>query len=85
MENENIMFEEVMDNEVETYEAESEKSGLGGVALMAIGAIGAAAIGAAVTFGKKLWDKHKAKKELRKPDEDEIVEVTDEDIAEVTE
>lgn len=82
-------------NEIETYEDNNvyegevvetgaENSDLGALAFMAIGALGAAAIGAAVTFGKKLWNKHKAKKELRQPDEDAPVEVTEEEIADVT-
>lgn len=81
-------------NEMETYEDNTvyegdvvetgkENSYLGALAFMAIGAAGAAAIGAALKLGKKLWAKHKAKKELRCPDEDEIVEVTEEDIEEI--
>ena len=81
-------------NEMETYEDNTvyegeivetgkENSDLGALAFMAIGAAGAAAIGAAVKLGKKLWAKHKAKKELKLIPEDAPVEVTDEDIADV--
>lgn len=83
MEN-NVMFEEINYEETTPVEVETEESGLSGAAFMAIGALGAAAIGAAVTFGKKLWKKHKDKKELRKPDEETPVELSDEDIAEIT-
>ena len=52
---------------------------------MAIGAGLAVAVGAAIKLGKKLWAKHKAKKELRQPKEGENVEVTDEQVKEITE
>ena len=84
MDYENVMNEEtVMTTENEVIE--TEKSGLGAVAILAIGAVGAAVIGAAATFGKKLWNKHKAHTELRQPDPEEPVELTDEDIAAVIE
>lgn len=71
---------EVMD----TVEVESEESGIGAgmAALITAGAVAAGA--AAVHWGKKLWAKHKAKKELRKPDEDQPVELSNEDIEKVT-
>ena len=84
MENEIMNYEdEVMENEVDIYEMESEESGIGTGLAMLIGAGITAAGVAAVGLGKKLWAKHKAKKELRCPDEDEIVEVTEEDIEEI--
>ena len=86
MENNELEMMNFEDNTVyegEIVETGEENSGLGALAFMAIGAAGAAAIGAAVTFGKKLWAKHKAKKELRQPDEEAPVEVTEEDIADV--
>lgn len=85
---ENIeMIEETedMNPEFDTVEVDTEESGLGKMAILAIGAIGTAAIGAAVAIGKKLWNKHKAKTALRQPDEEEPVEVTEEMIEEVTE
>ena len=84
--NELEMMETYEDNTVyegDIVETGNENSDLGALAFMAIGAIGAAAIGAVVTVGKKLWTKHKAKKELCQPDEDAPVEVTEEDIEDV--
>ena len=77
---ETVEADEVMD----PVEVETEESGIGAgmVALIATGAVAACA--AAVHWGKKAWAKHKAKKELRKPNEDQPVEVTDEDIEEIT-
>lgn len=71
---------EVMD----PVEVETEESGIGAGMVALICAGGAAAIAAAVHWGKKAWAKHKAKKELRTPDEDAPVELTDEDIEEIT-
>ena len=70
---------EVMD----IVEVEPEESGIGAgmVALITAGVVAAGA--AAVHWGKKLWAKHKAKKELRKPDGDKPVEPSDEEIEEV--
>lgn len=70
---------EVMD----AVEVETEDTGIGAgmVALITAGVVAAGA--AAVHYGKKLWAKHKAKKELRKPDEDKPVEVTEEMIEQV--
>ena len=86
MENEMMNFEEVTNNyEDVTVETGEEKAGLSGLVFMAIGAASVIALKKGVDLGKKLWDKHKAKKELRQPDEDAVVEVTDEDIAEVVE
>ena len=71
---------EVMD----AVEVESEESGIGAgmAALITAGVVAAGA--AAVHWGKKLWAKHKARKELRKPDEDQPVELSDEGIENVT-
>ncbi len=77
-------IETVETNEdMDPVEVETEESGIGAgmVALIATGAVAACA--AAVHWGKKAWDKHKAKKELRKPNEEQPVELTDEQIEEV--
>ena len=86
MENNEIMNyeDEVMENEVDIYEMESEESGIGTGLAMLIGAGITAAGVAAVTFGKKWIAKRKAKKELRLVDEDDFVEVTDEQVKSVT-
>lgn len=85
MENEIMNYEdEVMENEVDIYEMESEESGIGTGLAMLIGAGITAAGVAAVGLGKKLWAKHKAKKELKLVDKDDFVEVTDEQIESVT-
>lgn len=76
--------DEVMDTEIATAEAESEETGIGTGVAMLIGAGLTLAVGAAVKVGKKLYAKYKAKKELRKPNDDDAVEVTDEDIENVT-
>ena len=87
--NEEIMNyeEEVMTPDYDIIEEGTGegKSGLGSMAFMAIGA--ALAVGGTYLAkgAKKLWNKHKAKKELRQPNDGEIVEVTDEQIMEVAE
>lgn len=85
MENEIMNYEEeVMENEVDVFETEPEESGIGtGLAILIGAGITAAGV-AVVGLGKKLWAKHKAKKELRLVDEDDFVEVTDERVEEVT-
>lgn len=70
--------------EMDPVEVDTEESGIGAGMVALICAGGAAAFAAAVHFGKKMWAKHKTKKELRMPDEENIVEVTDEDIEKVT-
>ncbi len=85
MENEIMNYEnEVMENEVDICEMESEESGIGTGLAMLIGAGITAAGVAVVGLGKKLWANHKAKKELRLVDKDDFVEVTDERVEEVT-
>ena len=85
MENEIMNYEdEVMENEVDIYEMESEESGIGTGLAMLIGAGITAAGVAVVGLGKKLWAKHKANKELKLVDKDDFVEVTDEQIKNVT-
>lgn len=85
MENEIMNYEnEAMENEVEICEMESEESGIGTGLAMLIGAGITAAGVAVVGLGKKLWAKHKAKKELRLVDEEDFVEITDERIEDVT-
>lgn len=79
MENEIMNYEEV---EVIEMEPEAEKSsGMSTGGAMLLGAALTAATAVVVKLGKKLWKKHKAQKELRKPED--YVEVTDEDIADV--
>lgn len=80
---EEIETEETIE-EMYPVEVETEESGIGAGMVALICAGGAAAIAAAVHWGKKAWANHKAKKALRKPDEDKLVEITDEDIEEVT-
>ena len=85
MENEIMNYEnEVMENEVDIYEMESEKSGIGTGLAMLIGAGITAAGVAAVGLAKKFIAKRKADKELRLVDEDDFVEVTDEQVESVT-
>lgn len=84
MENEIMEYEEVMDPEVEVTELEAENSGMSTGVAMLIGAGLTAATVAVVKLGKKLIAKVKAHRELRQPAEDDFVEVTDEDIANVT-
>lgn len=79
MENEIMEYEEVMEPEVETYEAETEESGMSVGLAMLIGAGLTAATVAAVKLGKKAINKIKAKKALQQSDEDDFVDVVDED------
>ena len=76
--------EEVMVPEIDVIDGGEGKSGLGNLVFVAAGA--ALAVGGTwlAKGAKKLWNNHKAKKELRKPDENEIVEPTDEQIIEAT-
>lgn len=83
MENNEMMNYEETKPEVDDIEIE-EDSGMGIGIAMLIGAGLTVAAAAAVKFGKKAYAKIKAKKELRKPDDDDFVEVTDEDIDRVT-
>jgi hypothetical protein len=84
MENEIMNIEtEVMESEFDTFDMENEESGISTGAAMLIGAGLTLATTAIVKLGKKLWAKHKAKKELRQPDEGQNVEVTDEQIEEI--
>lgn len=85
MENEVMNYEEeIMEPEIEAFEMESESSGMATGVAMLIGAGLAAAGVAVVKLGKKAFAAYKAKKELRLVEEDEFVEVTDEDIMNVT-
>lgn len=85
MENEVMNYEEeVMIPEEETFETETESSGMGTGMAMLIGAGLTIATAAVVKLGKKAYAAYKYKKELRKPDEDHIVEVTDDDVMDVT-
>lgn len=82
MEN-NVMFEEVNYDEVIPVE-ETEASGMGAGMAMLIGA-GVVAAGAAVVklakAGIAKWKRHK---ELRKPNEENPIEMANKDIAEAT-
>lgn len=85
MENEIMNYEnEVMDTEIDAVEMETERSGMSTGVAMLIGAGLTLATTAVVKLVKKGIAKHKANKELRKPAEGEVVEVTDEEIMEVT-
>ena len=80
MENNEIMNygeNEVMDDVI----VEDGGSGIGTGVAMLIGAGLACAVGAGVKLVKNLVVKHKAKKELRKPDKE--VEVDPEDVEEI--
>ena len=76
-----IMNTEVMDTE-EIVEVEPEETGIGTGVAMLIGASLTLAVGGAIKLGKKVYAAYKAKRSLRKPDGD--VEVTDEDVANIT-
>lgn len=84
MENEIMNYEDVMDTEIDAVEMEAEESGIGTGMAMLIGAGLTLATTAIVRLGKNLYAKHKAKKELRQPEEGEVVEPTEEQIVEVT-
>lgn len=80
MENNEIMINEeveVMDGNI----VADEGSGIGTGMAMLIGAGLAFAVGGAVKLGKKLYAKVKAKKELKKPDKEVLVE--DKDLEEI--
>lgn len=78
MENEIMNYEEVMEPEIETYETESEESGVSvGLAVLIGAGLTAAGI-AAVKLGRKAFIKIKARQELRESEED-FVEVTDDE------
>lgn len=89
MEMENIMFEEnteVMEPEFEVVDGETQESGGGNTALgMLIGAGLALATTAIVRFGKKVWAKHKAKKETEEEEvnEHDFVIPSEEDLNKV--
>lgn len=83
MENEIMNYEdEVM--EVEAIEAEAENPGMSTGMAMAVGGLLTLAGVAIVKTVKKLVAKHKAKKELKLVEEGDEVEVTEEQIMEVT-
>lgn len=85
MENEVMNYEEEMNPEVETYEVESENSGLSTGMAMLIGAGLTAASVAAVKLGKKLFAMIKAKREAEDcADEHDFVVPSDEEIETVT-
>lgn len=80
MENEIMNYEEVMDTDVELYEAEPEetKSNVGLAVL--IGAGLTAATFAAVKLGKWAWTKIKSKKESQMTaEEDDYKDLADDD------
>lgn len=84
MENEIMETEEVMDHGVYAWGDEPEDSKMSTGVAMLIGAGLTAATVAVVKLGKRLIAKVKDHRELRQPDEDDFVEVTDEDIENVT-
>lgn len=81
MENNEIMNYEDIEVMEDAY-VEEGGSGKGTAIAVAIGAGLTLAVGAGVKFAKKLWAKHKAKKEFHRcddadfVDEDEVVEET---------
>lgn len=80
MENNEIMINEDIEVMDDTIVAE-DGSGIGTGMAMLIGAGLAFAVGGAVKLGKKLYAKAKAKKELKKPEKEVLVE--DEDLEEI--
>lgn len=85
MENENMDYEnEAMESEIVLSENEGGNSGVSTGVAVAIGAGLAFAATAVVKRAKKAWAKHKANKELRQPDEGDVVEPTDDQVMEVT-
>lgn len=79
MENEIMNYEEVIEPEVDTYEVETEESGMSVGLAMLIGAGLTAASVAAVKLGKKAFAKIKAKKEAQRTDEDDYDDMTDDE------
>lgn len=82
-ENENYETE-AMEAEIVPVDTEDSNSGLSTGVAVAIGAGLALAGTAVVKLVKKAIAKHKAKKELRMADQDELVEPTEEQVMEVT-
>lgn len=78
MENEVMNYEEVMEPEIETYETDTENSGISAGLAVLIGAGVAAAGIAVVKLGRKAYAKFKAKKELRESEEDFCEEAEEE-------
>lgn len=76
--------EDVMENEYTEIVNPGESSSIGTGAAIAIGAGIATAIIGGVKLVKKLVAKAKAKRELRKVNEGDFIEVTDAQIEEVT-
>ena len=81
MENEIMNYEDVMETEAQSVEMEADNSGIGTGMAMLIGAGLTLATTAIVKLGKKAWAAYKAKKELRKPDKEVIVD--DQDLVDV--
>ena len=75
--------EEATMDDIYVEETEDSGSGLGTGVAMLIGAGLAIAATATVKLGKKLWARHKEKKELRNPDDGEVIEPSEEDIVDV--
>jgi hypothetical protein len=84
MENNEMIYEEVLDSAVEVTEIDTGNSKIGTGTALVIGVGAALATTAIVKLAKNLWAKHKAKKEVRLVGEAEAVEVTDEEIDSVT-
>jgi hypothetical protein len=83
MENEIMNYEdETMETENFYEEVEAEETGLSTGAKIGI-AVATAIAGAGIAAFA--WFKNKKKKELRQPEEDQVIEVTEEDIESVTE
>ena len=81
---EDIIMNEEIANEDDVIEMEPEETGMGAGMAMLIGAGLTLAVGAGIKVGKNVYAKIKARKELRKPADDQCIEVTDEDIEEIT-
>jgi len=83
MENEIMNYETEEIEEMDETVGESESTGIGTGTAMLIGAGLTLAVGAGIKLVKKAIAAHKAKKELRKPEKEIIVE--DEDVEKVDE
>lgn len=81
MENNNEFINEGMEVIIEDVVADEATGMNPGVAVLIVAGV-AAAVGAGVVLAKKAYAAHKAKKELRKPDAEVLVEPEDlEDVA----
>jgi hypothetical protein len=87
-ENANIMNEEAKDAIIDVVEmaAAGPETGVPKAVKIVCGVVAAVAtVAISAVFGTKAWKEHKSKTEVRKPDEDTVVELSHEDIVELSE